>query len=543
MYSNFCSSIVPLPFRYEKIISLYMFRTAHSVQKPHHSSVPIPIFSKSTYYNSIGHEHSLARRILSTYWPIPDAVVLYKMYVISRHSIILVVLVIIDCLLTFYTCTFELVPQDFKILNLSVKFSETMSDLIIDNVPLTKEWLADVVEKKIGVKPTIGTINLILQSGILDNSELGYMSMIRKVELHFNAEQEENHPNLPKHVVLKIACSAKGSGVIENAGGEASSSEDAAAVEQFMHNTECDYYQVFAKLTEKPLKVPTIYAAVKAGEKEAPVPVIVMEMFEDCKVYDLITGFNEEQLYKIVDELVKLHIFSLTTEKWKEVERDPTMIAMADMFGMMVKGIADNLAKQPGLEIISTFVRNTFEKDPKFLQTIGDEYLEESGFCCSINFSFFQYIKFSERTSVMTHGDLWAPQILWDKEDNIAGIIDWQITHRGSPMEDLHHVLSTCTSVENRQKLTKPLLDYYFDKLSTALDARGVKMPWTREEIDEEYKHCYIPGAALTIFANGFWANSPVLQTDGKPDIARIGESFARCKSYIEEVVKEHNMS
>ncbi|KAF1749004.1 hypothetical protein GCK72_025471 [Caenorhabditis remanei] len=365
-----------------------------------------------------------------------------------------------------------------------------MSDLIIENVPLTKEWLADVVEKKIGVKPTIGT------SGILDNSELGYMSMIRKVELHFNAEQEENHPNLPKHVVLKIACSAKGSGVIENAGGEVSNSEDAAAVEQFMHNTECDYYQVFAKLTDKPLKVPTIYAAVKAGEKEAPVPVIVMEMFEDCKVYDLITGFNEEQ-----------------------------MIAMADMFSVMVKGIADNLAKQPGLEVISTFVRNTFEKDPKFLQTIGDEYLEE------------------KRTSVMTHGDLWAPQILWDKEDNIAGIIDWQITHRGSPMEDLHHVLSTCTSVENRQKLTKPLLDYYFDKLSTALDARGVKMPWTREEIDEEYKHCYIPGAALTIFANGFWANSPVLQTDGKPDIARIGESFARCKSYIEEVVKEHNMS
>lgn len=30
------------------------------------------------------------------------------------------------------------------------------------------------------------------------------MSMIRKVELHFDADQEEKHSNLPKHVVLKV---------------------------------------------------------------------------------------------------------------------------------------------------------------------------------------------------------------------------------------------------------------------------------------------------------------------------------------------------
>lgn len=49
-------------------------------------------------------------------------------------------------------------------------------------------------------------------------------------------------------------------------------------------------------VTEKPLHLPVIYAAIKAEDKEAPVPVIVMEMFEDCKVYDIITGFNEEQV-------------------------------------------------------------------------------------------------------------------------------------------------------------------------------------------------------------------------------------------------------
>ncbi|CAI2358115.1 unnamed protein product [Caenorhabditis sp. 36 PRJEB53466] len=397
---------------------------------------------------------------------------------------------------------------------------ETMSsDLIVENVPLTKEWLADLMEKKIGVKPKVGT------TGILDNAELGYMSMIRKVELHFDAEQEEKHQNLPKHVVLKIACSAKGTDVLENAGGDVGDVRDTAAVEQFMHNTECDYYTVFSQLSEKPLNVPIVYCAAKAGDKTAPIPVIVMEMFDNCKVYDLIEGFDEPKLYKIMDEIIKLHVYSLTTEEWKAVTPDPALFAMAEIFHGMIKTIAENLAKQPGLDVINVFVRNTFEKDMKFLEKFAEDYILE------------------KRPSVLAHGDLWAPQILWDKKDNIAGIIDWQISHRGGPMEDIHHILSTCTTVETRERLTKPLLDYYFDKLSTALEAKAVKIPWTREEVDEEYKHSFIQGAALTIFANGFWSNSPVLQTDGQPDLGRIAESFARCKSYVEETVRVHNMS
>uniref|UniRef100_A0A8R1HQJ7 CHK domain-containing protein n=1 Tax=Caenorhabditis japonica TaxID=281687 RepID=A0A8R1HQJ7_CAEJA len=394
-----------------------------------------------------------------------------------------------------------------------------MSNLIIENVPLTKEWLADLIEKKIGVKPKIGT------SGILDNSELGYMSMIRKVRLHFDAEQEEQHENLPKHVVLKVASSSKGGEVLESAGDIKPDAEEAAAVEKFMHNTECDYYSVFSKLNKKPLRIPTIYETAKAGKTTAPIPVIVMEMIENCKVYDLITGFDKVQLFKIVDEIVKLHIYSLTHEEWKAVEPDEAINEINEVFHSMIKQIAESLAKQPGLEAISTFTRNTFEKDIKFLDKFAEDYLT------------------GKRKSVLVHGDMWAPQILWDKNDDISAIIDWQISHRGGPMEDLHHLLSTCTSIENRKTLTKPLLDYYFDQLSTGLEAKGVKNPWSREEIDEEYKHTFIQGAALTIFANGFWSNSPVLQTDGQPDLGKITESFARCRSYVEEAVAEHNMT
>lgn len=389
-----------------------------------------------------------------------------------------------------------------------------MSNLIIDNYPLTKEWLADLVKKKIGVKPKVGSC------GILDNADLGFMSMIRKVQLHFDAEQELKHPNLPKNVVIKIASCAKLGEGVGSVGVDVNKGNAAAIMELFMHNTECNYYNVFRKYTDLPMKVPVIYCAAKAGDAEAPVPVIVMEMFEDCTVHDLIDGFDKDQLFKIVDEIVNLHIFSLTTEEWRSVLPDSAMRDTVDLFEAMVKTIAENMAKSPGLEIISKYIEKTFDKDPSFMTKFSDEYLE------------------GKRKSVLTHGDLWSPQILWDKDDNIAGIIDWQVGHQGSPMEDLHRILSTGTSVENRNKLTKPLLDHYFEKLSAGLEEKGVKMPWTREEVDEEYNHCFSYGASITIFSYGIWSSSPILQTDGKPDPARISESFARCQSYVEEAVQ-----
>ncbi|CAB3398071.1 unnamed protein product [Caenorhabditis bovis] len=392
-----------------------------------------------------------------------------------------------------------------------------MSEFIIENVPLTKQWLADVIEKKTGFRPKIGT------STTLDNAELGYMSLIRKVGLIFDDNALETKANLPKNVVLKIANGSKLNGVIESATGNTGVSNETMLMETFMHNTECAYYNLFAN-EEKPLKIPTIYATEDSRTGATPIPVIVMELYENCKIYDICQGFNESQLYKIVDELVKLHIYSLTTTKWKLIKADPFLKETAPMFFETVKSISNNLSQQPELDVLKVFNRNTFEKNPQIMSTFSDVY--ENG----------------ERTAVIAHGDLWAPQILWDQNDDIAGIVDWQIAHHGSPLEDFLRVMSTCTTVENRKKLTKPLLDYYHEQLSKGLEAKGVKIPYTREELDEEYKYTMIHVGAMTIFANGFWANSPVLQTDGKPDPEKIAESFGRCRSFIEDVIAAHNM-
>lgn len=49
-----------------------------------------------------------------------------------------------------------------------------------------------------------------------------------------------------------------------------------------------------------------------------------------------------------------------------------------DLFEAMVKTIAENMAKSPGLEIISKYIEKTFDKDPSFMTKFSDEYLEGS---------------------------------------------------------------------------------------------------------------------------------------------------------------------
>uniref|UniRef100_A0A1I7XIA9 CHK domain-containing protein n=1 Tax=Heterorhabditis bacteriophora TaxID=37862 RepID=A0A1I7XIA9_HETBA len=118
-------------------------------------------------------------------------------------------------------------------------------------------------------------------------------------------------------------------------------------------------------------------------------------------------------------------------------------------------------------------MENTFTKEPTWLTDFMGQY--ENG----------------ERLGVLCHGDLWAPQILWRNDVNIGGIIDWQTVHCGSPVEDILHILSTCTSVKNRRELLGPLLDYYHTKMTETLEAKGHKMPFTREYLNVNESEMY----------------------------------------------------
>ncbi|RCN40247.1 hypothetical protein ANCCAN_13814, partial [Ancylostoma caninum] len=123
------------------------------------------------------------------------------------------------------------------------------------------------------------------------------------------------------------------------------------------------------------------------------------------------------------------------------------------------------------LKCIKIFMANTFGRDHDWMTKLMNEYENGGGFFSSP----------MERSSVLTHGDLWSANILWRDNASIGGIVDWQGAHRGSPVEDLLRVLSTSTTTGNRRRLLRPLLDCYHRKM---VDVLGDDVMFSRESID-----------------------------------------------------------
>ncbi|KHJ94419.1 hypothetical protein OESDEN_05650 [Oesophagostomum dentatum] len=136
-----------------------------------------------------------------------------------------------------------------------------------------------------------------------------------------------------------------------------------------------------------------------------------------------------------------------------------------------------------------------------------------------------------EKTSVLVHGDLWAGQIFFRNEVDIAGIVDWQAAHLGSPVEDLFRVLGAGTTSAIRRKLFYPLLDYYYDAMLRLL---GANMPFSRDYLNEEIVHT-APFSCLTVIVStGVQLNSD----DVKKDKRAAEEYIDRCKCFVEDVIK-----
>ncbi|KFD55664.1 hypothetical protein M513_03412 [Trichuris suis] len=73
---------------------------------------------------------------------------------------------------------------------------------------------------------------------------------------------------------------------------------------------------------------------------------------------------------------------------------------------------------------------------------------------------------------VFVHGDFWASNILFEMDsktnsvsDRIAGIVDWQMSHQGSFVEDLSRLYSFNVDSEVRHSTMEEVFRRYFDKM------------------------------------------------------------------------------
>lgn len=99
---------------------------------------------------------------------------------------------------------------------------------------------------------------------------------------------------------------------------------------------------------------------------------------------------------------------------------------------------------------------------------------------------------------VIVHGDIHAGNLLWktnengDLENELAAILDWQLTHEGSPVEDLARFLVQVPNGVVRRQAEEFAIDYYLECLTDEFGGDASKVPYTAEKLKQAYNYSFV---------------------------------------------------
>ncbi|VDM59595.1 unnamed protein product [Angiostrongylus costaricensis] len=286
-----------------------------------------------------------------------------------------------------------------------------------------------------------------------------------------------------------------------------------------MHKIEMDTYAMFKKVKCDGLTMPYLYDSLPLS---SPTPCLLMEDIHSSYMLDVIDGFNDEQLYQIVDQIVALHVYSFTHDSWKScgmgTKIEPSYWKFVTMINEMGKHL---MAEYPTLERGLTLLYENYTAN-------GLWYIE-----------YLQHYQKNDIIRTYVHGDLWAANILW-RSDKLAGIIDWALCHAGSLTEDLQRVLVTSCSVETRRRMTRTLLKYYFDSMQGKMAEIHKEMPFSFKDLEDDYHRTLSYTCGLTLFAAGFWSQTSIIRRGKPDDNARMNELVSRLQSLLDDTVVAH---
>ncbi|GMR60889.1 hypothetical protein PMAYCL1PPCAC_31084, partial [Pristionchus mayeri] len=383
---------------------------------------------------------------------------------------------------------------------------------------MSVDWIERALADHFGLVPSI------IDSGRIEEASHGFMSSILRVSLVWPEERAD----LPRSIVLKMpgvrmaseAFDATMETLDEEAREEMKKIGDTSVnlVSKMMHDTEAKAYALFRDSCA-PFKMPQCYHSSLMDSEH---PVILMEDIKGASINDVVDGFREKQLYSIVDEIAKIHAYSYENSEWRSIKmpKDPEMMVG---YSLMLSSFASALAQKfPDHAEDLNLVKNYCVSDPEWWGKYEDTFDNP------------------EVISVLVHGDMWSPQFLW-KGDDLLSIVDWQLVHTGSLTEDLLHVLSLCISVEMRERLTQPLLAYYYERMSQLMKEKGKEVPFSPESLQNDYRETLPVTAVIGLFALSMWSNSPVLRSGSPLDDSRIAEIEHRVLSFIRHCVQESN--
>ncbi|KAK0420941.1 hypothetical protein QR680_014980 [Steinernema hermaphroditum] len=342
------------------------------------------------------------------------------------------------------------------------------SEKIADS-PFTVEWLLEALaigdEKFQGYSRRF-TVEKVTAADISQGK--GFVSKVYNVSIEFDGLEK------PYEVILKVP----GTESIKEATSDVHGEEDRLNVNHIanVHNLECEFYTKYAPHIDIP--VVKIFKTVEWILGEQPGAVLMESKVGSAASSPLWMGCSSQQMYTMAKSLASLmsYFLCLPQEQWIGKYNNEVFASVCEkeFFAPFYKKLVE---MKPGMFDKGVEIFEKLTKSRKFVQYAMVGVAKEIGL-----------------PSVLSHGDLWANNVLWKKNpdgslsNELAAIIDWQVIHEGSITNDLARFISHCVDGDVRREHEFQVLEYYYNTIVQLMREQNREVEFTYEQMKYAYK-------------------------------------------------------
>ncbi|KFD68075.1 hypothetical protein M514_03412 [Trichuris suis] len=218
---------------------------------------------------------------------------------------------------------------------------------------------------------------------------------------------------------------------------------------------ESAVYRMFSKEVPE-IPIPKCYAKWTNGGNSMKF-LAIEDLSPHAKTTGLMCSLTKGQLINCAETIAALQAWSLNTQcDWKKEVPNPE--TYMDTFESFLSSVGDDLER-------------SVKKYPTHLKCVDVEKVRST--LCDAKKVVAELLEYRKMIpDVFVHGDFWASNILFEMDsktnsvsDRIAGIVDWQMSHQGSFVEDLSRLYSFNVDSEVRHSTMEEVFRRYLDKM------------------------------------------------------------------------------
>ncbi|GMT02608.1 hypothetical protein PENTCL1PPCAC_24782, partial [Pristionchus entomophagus] len=269
-----------------------------------------------------------------------------------------------------------------------------------------------------------------------------------------------------------------------------------------VHNVEVATYEYFEKFGG--LAMPKMFYGVPFTPEDKLSGQICLEYMDNSRVMNFHEEHTVDLVGKIARALGKIQACSL-----KKEATAPEL----HLFLMSTSLTMESFQAYCGL-YQALFAIESSERTSELMKKIADIMPEYYASTMAMTIHEQMGLK-----AVLVNGDLRTENVLINKDNgDIAALIDWQCTHLGVGVEDLHRIMFFALSAEERRRSGSNLVEEMYNSLTDNLE--GVEPPYSLDKLQTIFNillpHCglYFAGGAIALMNSH--ANDATLSVEEK---------------------------